>query len=134
MLTPRVTWISHYFTLSNLFQRYQKWSAVTHGRSCAKITSSRRWRIRPRWRKNSMHVIWGEESKWRNLAWTMRENHVIYAWFKADMVVWFWPRCEVNINQHVNIEPDVITWLSWNCEALNNQSTNDHWWISCWLL
>ena len=31
----------------------------------------------------------------RDLAWTMRENLVICAWFKADMMIWFSARYEV---------------------------------------
>ena len=37
----------------------------------------------------------------------MSENHVIYACFKADMIVWFSPRYEVKIEQHVCIQPGV---------------------------
>ena len=44
---------------------------------------------------------------WTNLARAMGENHVSYAWFKADMMVWFWPRYEVKIKQYVCIEPGV---------------------------
>ena len=43
----------------------------------------------------------------RNLAMTRRASHNIYVWFKADMVVWLWPRHNVKINQDVCLEPGV---------------------------
>ena len=60
---------------------------------------------------------------WRNLAWTMMENCVIYAWFWADMMVWFWPRHEVQINQHVCLEPGINKiCFSWSRKVLNYHS------------